>query len=65
VTEQQARTTANIVLIGAAAGTAFVVMRDPKLRRLVFQLARTWVRGPLALWAIAEVRRAWLESART
>jgi hypothetical protein len=64
VTEQQARTTANVLMIGAAAGTAYVLMRDPKLRRLVWQLARTYVRGPLAVWVLAEVRRAWHESAR-
>jgi len=64
MTEQQARTTANVVMIAAAAGAAYYVLRTPPLRRVAWQLARTWVRGPLAVWAVTEVRRAWEQSAQ-
>ena len=64
MTEQQARTTANVVMAAAAAGTALAVLRTPRLRRLAWQLARSWARGPLAIWAATELRRSWELSGR-
>ena len=61
--EQQARTTANVVMIAGAAGAAFFIARKPPLRRLAWRLAHGWAKGPLLVWALAEVRRAWIESA--
>jgi hypothetical protein len=63
MTEQQARTAANVVMIAGAAGAAFYIVRKPPLRRLAWHLARSWAKGPLLVWALAEVRRAWIESA--
>jgi len=62
MTEKQARTVANIVMAGAAAGAAFVVFRNPKLRRMAWQLAKQYASGPLAVWAASTVRTAWDES---
>ena len=62
MTEQQAPTAANVVMAAAAAGAAYAVLRTPRLRRLTWQLARSWVRGPLALWAATELRDAWEQS---
>ena len=61
--EEKARTTANIVMAAVAATAAVYVLRNPRLRRLAWRLARTWVTGPLAVWAATEVRHAWDESA--
>lgn len=65
MTEKQARTVANTLMAAAAVGAAVLVMRSPKLRRLTWQLARYYVRGPVAVWAAGSVRDAWDESART
>jgi len=62
MTEAEARTAANVVLGAAAVGAAVIVLRSPRLRRLAWQLARTWVTGPAAAWAATEIRRAWDES---
>jgi hypothetical protein len=62
MTEQQARTAANVVMAAGAAGALVYILRKPPLRRLAVQLARSWVKGPLVVWAAAEMRRAWLES---
>jgi hypothetical protein len=62
VTEKQARTTANIVMAAAAFGAAVFVLRDPKRRRLAWQVTRQYLAGPAAVWAAAAVRRAWDES---
>ena len=63
MTEKQARTVANTLMAAAAVGAAVVVMRSPKLRRLAWQLARQYARGPLAVWAATSVREAWDGSA--
>ena len=64
MTEQQARTTANIVMTAAALGAAVIVLRSPKLRRMVWQLARQYATGPLAVWTTGTVREAWDEAGR-
>jgi len=61
VTEQQARTTANLVMAVAAVGAAVIVLRSPRLRRLIAGLAKTSA-GPLAAYAASTVRTAWDES---
>jgi hypothetical protein len=62
MTRRQAETTANVVMIAAAGAAAYLVLRNPKLRRLAWQLARQYATGPLAVWSAELVREAWLES---
>jgi uncharacterized membrane protein len=62
VTEQQARTTANVVMAAAAVGAAVIVLRSPRWRRFVLGLARASA-APLAAYAAATVRDAWDASA--
>jgi hypothetical protein len=59
MTENQARMTANIVIAAAAVGAALYVMRNPKLRRTAWLLARQYATGPLAAWSVGTVRTAW------
>lgn len=65
MTEKQARTTANVVMVAAALGAAVFILRQPKLRRMVWQLARQYATGPLAVWTAGTVRDAWDASAST
>jgi apolipoprotein N-acyltransferase len=64
MTQRQAETVANVMLTAAAVGVAYYVLRTPPLRRLAFRLTTLWARGPLAIWAATEVRRAWDASGR-
>ena len=64
MTEQQARTTANVVMAAAALGAAVLVLRSPKLRRIAWMVARQYATGPLALWASGTVQDAWDKSER-
>jgi hypothetical protein len=57
--ENQARTAANIMMAAAALGAAVFILRNPKLRRMAWQLARQYATGPLAVWSTATVRNAW------
>ena len=65
MTHKQAERVANVVLIAAAAGAAFAVLRNPRLRRLAWRLTRQYATGPLAMWGVEVVREAWQESERT
>jgi hypothetical protein len=63
VTEENARTVANVVLGAAAIGAAVVILRTPALRRLAFGLARTGLTVALPAWMSREVQKAWHDSA--
>ena len=64
MTEQQARTTANVIMAAGAVGAAVVVLRSPSLRRLAWKLARQYAGGPLAVFLAATVHDAWEQSGR-
>ena len=63
MTEERARTAANILMAIAAAGAAYYVLRTPALRRMAFQLAGAALTGTVPAWLNQEIRRAWTESA--
>jgi hypothetical protein len=65
VTEQHARTTANVLMAAAALGAAVFVLRNPRLRRLTWQLARQYAAGPGAVGFATLVRDAWQSSDKT
>jgi len=64
MTEQQARTTANVIMATAAAGAAVIVLRSPSLRQLAWRLARQYAGGPLAVFLATTVHDAWEHSGR-
>ena len=51
-------------MIAAAGAAAYLIWRNPKLRRLAWQLARQYATGPLAVWGAELVREAWQDSGR-
>lgn len=60
--EQQARTTANVIMAAAAVGAAVVVLRSPSLRQLAWRLAKQYAGGPLAVFLATTVHDAWEQS---
>lgn len=64
MTRKQAETTANVVLFAAAGAAAYVILRNPRLRRLAWQIARQYAAGPLAIWGAELVRESWQDSGR-
>ena len=63
MTEASARTVANVVLAAAAVGTAYVIVRNPRLRRLAWTLAVAGLTRQLPQWLSREIHTAWNESA--
>lgn len=64
MTEDQARTAANILIGAAAIGAAYYILRTPSLRRLAWQLARTALVTSAPAWLMREAQQAWQESER-
>ena len=62
MTEDSARTVANVVLGAAAIGAAVIILRTPALRRLAFGLARTALTVGIPAWVSKEVREAWQDA---
>ncbi|HJR61267.1 MAG TPA: hypothetical protein VJ813_17780 [Vicinamibacterales bacterium] len=62
MTQDTARTVANVVVAAAAVGAAVVIVRTPALRRLAYGLARTAITVGVPAWLSREVRQAWDES---
>jgi hypothetical protein len=64
MTEQTARTVANVVLTAAAVTATVVIIRTPALRRLALGLAASALTGAIPAWATRELQQAWIESGR-
>jgi len=62
MTEQTARTIANVALGAAALGAAYYVARTPPLRRMAVRLATTALTGGIPAWLAREARQAWVQS---
>lgn len=65
MTDDQARTTANVVLATAGAAAAYVVLTTPSLRRLAWRAAQLWLGASIPMYVANQVRQAWVESARS
>lgn len=57
--EQTATTIADVVLLAAAGTVAWLIVRDPRLRRPALQLLRGFVTGTVPAYLAREIRTAW------
>jgi hypothetical protein len=64
MTEQTARTVANLVIGAAALGAAYIILRTPSLRRMAAGLSFAALTGGLPAWVSQEVQRAWNASSQ-
>jgi hypothetical protein len=62
MTEDAARTTANVVLASIGVAAAVAVIATPPLRRLASLAIRHWLGASVPVYLAAETRRAWAES---
>lgn len=65
MTREAAHTAANVVLASAGVAAAYVVLTTPPLRRLARAGVRIWLGATIPAYLFTQVRRAWMESART
>lgn len=62
MTSTTARTLANVVLVSAGVAAAWVVLSNPRGRRLVSRLFRAWLGASVPVYLLAETGRAWVQS---
>jgi hypothetical protein len=62
--DDTATTIADIVLLIGAGAAAWLVLRDPRLRRPALRLVRTVLTGTIPAYLAREVRTAWEVSGR-
>ena len=65
MTDNNARTTANVLLASAGAAAAYVILTRPSLRRLAFQMARLALGACVPAYLADQARQAWLEAGRS
>jgi len=64
VTQENARTVADVVIASAGVAAAYVVLTTPPLRRLAMQAARLWLGTTVPAFLVDTTRQAWFESRR-
>ena len=64
MTEATARTVANALLGAFAVGAAWLILRNPRTRRIALQAARTGLTTVLPAYLAREVQQAWVASRR-
>ena len=64
MTDANARTSANVVLVSAGVAAAYVILTTPPLRRLAFRAVRFWLGASLPVFLAGQARAAWVESGR-
>ena len=62
MTSTTSRTLARVVLASAGVAAAYVVLSQPKLRRIAGRLLRVWIGTSIPMYLLAETGRAWAES---
>lgn len=62
MTDANARTAANLVLVSAGVAAAYVVLTKPPLRRLAFRVVEYWLGASVPIFLIKQARQAWTES---
>ena len=65
MTDANARTTANVVLIGAGVAAAYVILTKRPLRRLAFKAFEFWLGASVPIYMMNQAREAWIESGRS
>jgi hypothetical protein len=62
MTDANARTAANVVLVAAGTAVAYVILTKPPLRRLAFSALRYWLGASVPVFLLTQAREAWVES---
>ena len=65
MTDANARTVANVVLVSAGIAGAYLVLRTPPLRRFALLAVRMWLGATVPVYLANQAREAWVESGRS
>jgi hypothetical protein len=62
MTDENARTAANVVLVTAGVAAAYLVLSKPPLRRLAVKAVQLWLGASVPAFLMTQAREAWVES---
>jgi hypothetical protein len=62
MTDHNARTAANVVLVSAGVAAAYLVLTRPPLRRLAFRAVQLYLGASVPAFLLTQAREAWVES---
>jgi hypothetical protein len=62
MTDQNARTAANVVLVSAGVAAAYLLLTRPPLRRLAIRAVQLYLGASLPAFLLTQAREAWVES---
>jgi len=65
MTDEQASSAADLVLLSAGLAAAYVVLTRPRLRRLAVRAVRYWLGASVPVFLATQARNAWVESGRS
>lgn len=65
MTDANARTAANVVLVSAGIAAAYVILTRPPLRRLALTALNLWLGASVPVFLVNQAREAWVESGRS
>jgi hypothetical protein len=65
MTDANARTVANVVLVGAGVAAAYVILTKPPLRRLASRVLKLWLGASVPVFMMNQAREAWADSGRS
>jgi len=64
MTEANARTVANVILVSAGVAAAYLVLTTPPLRRVALRALKLWLGASVPMYLANQTREAWVESGR-
>lgn len=64
MTDANARTAANMILVSAGIAAAYVILSKPPLRRLALRAAEIWLGASVPVFLLNQTKQAWAESGR-
>ena len=64
MTEANARTVANVILVSAGVAAAYFVITTPPLRRMALRAVKLWLGASVPVYLANQAREAWVESGR-
>jgi hypothetical protein len=64
MTDANARTVANVILVSAGVAAAYLVITTPPLRRVALRVVKLWLGATVPVYLANQAREAWVESGR-
>ena len=62
MTDANARTVANVILVSAGVAAAYLVITTPPLRRVALRAVKLWLGASVPVYLVNEAREACVES---